>query len=840
MPIFLYHGSASLKKRQFFFDFLKNNHFASDEQKPFLLLTSSHSQINRYKSEIVSFTNQKTLLGESLLSFDDFLLKLVKKNLHRAHLADENFSLYLIFLLLQTKFPELIKSNEPVFKLVAEFYQLFSQLKKLGISAEAASVLLKGSIGQSKIFDLFQEYQSQMRGLYHFDASDLFLATIEGLKKNRFSWFFDVSDIYLVDIYPLHAGHREILRQLKKTFPQKNFHIFYDEVYQRQEDLLYQAYLDLGDIADQTQYFDEEDNSEFHIQEYASPYEEIWQLAHQIEKDVQSGVAPHHITVACHHSYAGFLSSLLKKKNIPSYFDFAKSVKSFSQQSNPQPIPKKYQSELIQAFQENNSFAMQRIQAQNALERHLEKIHFAQSLLSYLRKEIPQDAEQNFLNHLANQLTYTSRTPQYEVILTDHTKALAYNNRVFYLAGFQVESLKAPQESSFFSSYLYKKRELAEILNFPHYQYKIFLEKLKQLLALTPHARIYRSSVDFSGRPTTPLFLEKFQFHHHKTFLPAQNTQISTPSEFLNVNKNSFSISELERYLQCPFQYYATYVLQLGQKDRKDLEPAKNETGSFVHAILQKFIENNQELYIAALSSTTAREELTQSLLHLIEEERKTSEIFQNDEIGYFEVFKKRLLSALSNLLQLEAQAHQEEKKKTLPRLVEWTISKDGQIGYPLCLGNETVFLKGRIDRIDVSETEQSFSVIDYKTGAAPTTASIKRGEALQIPLYLIAVQDLLFPHYQPSGGFYYRLGETKIEGMSLKKTCDENVFLHHSRKISLNDWEEIKDKTLSVTKEMILKIKNQEFAPNPKDPSHCQYCDFRRICGYNNNDTDT
>ena len=61
--------------------------------------------------------------------------------------------------------------------------------------------------------------------------------------------------------------------------------------------------------------------------------------------------------------------------------------------------------------------------------------------------------------------------------------------------------------------------------------------------------------------------------------------------------------------------------------------------------------------------------------------------------------------------------------------------------------GERTIRLRGRIDRIDVAETPEGsrFRVIDYKSGSVPSSTDVKHGEMLQLPLYAMAVERLLF-----------------------------------------------------------------------------------------------
>ena len=74
----------------------------------------------------------------------------------------------------------------------------------------------------------------------------------------------------------------------------------------------------------------------------------------------------------------------------------------------------------------------------------------------------------------------------------------------------------------------------------------------------------------------------------------------------INIQKNlleeqfsdkSFSISELETYAKCPYQYYAKYILHISEAKERGLTLEPIELGSFLHRILYEFyqelIKNN-------------------------------------------------------------------------------------------------------------------------------------------------------------------------------------------------------------------------------------------------------
>ncbi len=82
-----------------------------------------------------------------------------------------------------------------------------------------------------------------------------------------------------------------------------------------------------------------------------------------------------------------------------------------------------------------------------------------------------------------------------------------------------------------------------------------------------------------------------------------------------------------------------------------------------------------------------------------------------------------------------------------------------------LSLGQETIQLSGRIDRIDVARSHEGvwFAVIDYKSGAGASRSDPLAQRGLQLPLYALAVEQLLLAE-QPARlvqmGYWYLGGK--------------------------------------------------------------------------------
>ena len=71
--------------------------------------------------------------------------------------------------------------------------------------------------------------------------------------------------------------------------------------------------------------------------------------------------------------------------------------------------------------------------------------------------------------------------------------------------------------------------------------------------------------------------------------------------------------------------------------------------------------------------------------------------------------------------------------------------------------------LQGKVDRIDVGGDR--CRVIDYKTGKPPSRKLVEQGLRLQVPLYMLAVAELLTPPGQTDmDGLYLQVGAAASE----------------------------------------------------------------------------
>jgi hypothetical protein len=147
----------------------------------------------------------------------------------------------------------------------------------------------------------------------------------------------------------------------------------------------------------------------------------------------------------------------------------------------------------------------------------------------------------------------------------------------------------------------------------------------------------------------------------------------------------------------------------------------------------------------------------------------------------------------------------------------ESEISTDEPV--PLEFGSRRILLRGKIDRIDLSEDGRQARITDYKTGKPHGKQDdFQGGTTLQLPLYLQAAQHILRPIHPEIEGIsaeYYHLAtHGKKRHIGFSGDC-----LEHKREELANILDTIADG-----------ISGGLFFPLAGDA--CRWCGFALACG--------
>lgn len=191
------------------------------------------------------------------------------------------------------------------------------------------------------------------------------------------------------------------------------------------------------------------------------------------------------------------------------------------------------------------------------------------------------------------------------------------------------------------------------------------------------------------------------------------------------------AVSAVERYLECPFKYFANHVLRLAEekKDQSGLTP--QERGQLLHDVFEQFFRAWQKAGHRAVTGENLSEAL--ELFEGIAEVRLAA---LSDRDRALE--RTYLLgSAVAPGLAGRAFAFEiEHGVGVVERLLEHAL--DGEFAFEAEGVSRRVRIRAKADRIDLLE-DGTLRVIDYKLGRAP-----KAARALQLPIYsLCAAQHL-------------------------------------------------------------------------------------------------
>ncbi len=286
------------------------------------------------------------------------------------------------------------------------------------------------------------------------------------------------------------------------------------------------------------------------------------------------------------------------------------------------------------------------------------------------------------------------------------------------------------------------------------------------------------------------------------------------------------SPSTLETYARCPFRYFLSSLLSLTPLERPESVAgiSPRDRGALVHAVLRDLFVQLKDLGLLPLSPQDSA--VHERLLWQITDRHFTS-FAQEGMMGFpllWELEQENLREELRLLLRREREM--EEDFSPAGFEVHFGLPGDNNefstsepVPFPLEDG-ETVILRGRIDRIDVSAGRRTARrgtadskrarIVDYKTGR-PIRGTFAGGEALQLPLYLFAAK-YLWPHLDwVAAGYTYTGGRG------------------YTQVLSSESWPEHLVALKGIVHTLACNIKDGLFFATP---SSCKECPFPLICG--------
>ncbi len=268
------------------------------------------------------------------------------------------------------------------------------------------------------------------------------------------------------------------------------------------------------------------------------------------------------------------------------------------------------------------------------------------------------------------------------------------------------------------------------------------------------------------------------------------------------------SVSRLERYMKCPFQFYVANVLQVAEEPADENSRSPLERGRFLHELFETFFH---EWQARGRGRITSRE---------MDDARALFEEVAGPALGALSpaeaalerarLFGSAVGSGIADrVFAMEAERGVEIRE----RLMEYEL--DGEFTFAGDDGaTRAVRLRAKIDRVDLLG-DGTFRLIDYKTRYVPD-----RRTALQLPIYSRCVSQTLSEQHGRT--------ITASEAMYLSFEGPQAVVPLEERGKRFEDLTTAASHRLVAT---LNDIARGHYPPAPETRNLCTMCRFTSVC---------
>jgi ATP-dependent helicase/nuclease subunit B len=241
--------------------------------------------------------------------------------------------------------------------------------------------------------------------------------------------------------------------------------------------------------------------------------------------------------------------------------------------------------------------------------------------------------------------------------------------------------------------------------------------------------------------------------------IPSLKTNIMPPAPRppVSARPRSLSVTQIETWMRDPYGVYARHILKLKALPVLDADPGAADYGTFIHEALDAFLQKFGDAIPA------------DAYEHLLEMGKNAAAVYlKRPGVRAFWWPRFERIAAWF----VETERARRRDIKSIASEVRGIHVIDAPAG-PFCL-------TAKADRIDTL-ADGTFVIIDYKTGAPPSTKEVAAGFAPQLPLEAVIAEAGNFVGLgmaRVSALDYWRLtgGEPAGERKSAGKEIDELV----------------------------------------------------------------
>lgn len=280
-----------------------------------------------------------------------------------------------------------------------------------------------------------------------------------------------------------------------------------------------------------------------------------------------------------------------------------------------------------------------------------------------------------------------------------------------------------------------------------------------------------------------------------------------------------WSVSRLNDYGKCPFRFWVSHVLKIKPPEEPEAGLDALLVGEFYHKALELFYTQLKVGGLTILSEAALVEPIYKQAVEDALEWLSRERPFRETEFWDYE--KKELSFRLNRFFVKEKERALRDNEQFLPFVFERGFGfapRDPESAPALVVksGDREIRLRGRVDRIDVSQDGKSCRIVDYKSGSARISSKeALAGRNMQMPIYALAVRQSILPELDLRDGVFLSVSQGETIG----------------RLDFLKDGEEVVFAVLEHVGRFVRDIERGDFSVRPSDPQVCTNCDHSQVC---------
>ncbi|MBI1921170.1 MAG: PD-(D/E)XK nuclease family protein [Geobacter sp.] len=311
----------------------------------------------------------------------------------------------------------------------------------------------------------------------------------------------------------------------------------------------------------------------------------------------------------------------------------------------------------------------------------------------------------------------------------------------------------------------------------------------------------------------------------HTGRLEREDIRAELKAWFESPEGNEFAPTLLEEFGRCPFSYFLRRVLGIRPMEEPGIELEMTEKGSLVHEVLRTFFARMKEE--GRLPLRGGDDELQTLRAVAAEVFAAWEEARPVGEPLLWELEKGKLLAILERMAAHEG----EERSRLVPELFEAPFER-----LEVANGEGAgIFLRGKIDRVDVALGDGALRVVDYKLGGneqryRELLKPDNMGRvSFQLPVYLLAAME----RFDPQGG--WQQASARYWLLRRGTPLDREFLGDRELRDFLSDDPEVRreagdDNFLNRVCATVEAMKRGDFQVTPRE---CEFCGFSAICRY-------